>query len=423
MRRARSCAVCCSPRSLCAPVDSLSLCSACTFVLVLVPTTEARRDEAGSASAGRLSRLDASPVAVARRLISFADRPAEGEPRARRRRCSRCRACLEPLVLALTAGPKANAEQRAVQVVLAPPCCALQGGALLNRQRSTLSSSSVRAFERSVRVAATAAASSAPFTAPRTRLALREVVAGCGSRPRRRSERGAGGRHGVSAPSLPRRSRSCTPRDVYDSLAATPLHFSKLGVRAVSQSPRRPDPLPHARCATGATFSTSRSTASCSSASPARRFPPDPPSHTCTQAAQHACLDRPPDFPPRLDLRKPHRRRSRAALVAGSSRTGPLPGRRAERRRGRGRHVEEERGRAHVHRRRSRNRWVRSPSSSLSAMLARHELTACSSSLDILLSCSYVAYSQMVRRDPLSSRSSTRTALDPDDRASPAPTS
>jgi len=56
-------------------------------------------------------------------------------------------------------------------------------------------------------------------------------------------------------------------------------------------------------------------------------------------------------------------------------------------------------------------------------MLARHELTACSSSLDILLSCSYVAYSQMVRRDPLSSRSSTRTALDPDDRASPAPTS
>jgi hypothetical protein len=33
-------------------------------------------------------------------------------------------------------------------------------------------------------------------------------------------------------------------------------------------------------------------------------------------------------------------------------------------------------------------------------MFARHELTACSSSLDIFLSCSYVAYSQMVRRDP-----------------------
>ena len=66
---------------------------------------------------------------------------------------------------------------------------------------------------------------------------------------------------------------------------------------------------------------------------------------------------------------------------------------------------------------------MRSPSSSLSAMFARHELTACSSSLDIFLSCSYVAYSQMVRRDPpLEPLELSHRPL-PDDRASPAPES
>ncbi|KPV71712.1 uncharacterized protein RHOBADRAFT_56535, partial [Rhodotorula graminis WP1] len=76
-----------------------------------------------------------------------------------------------------------------------------------------------------------------------------------------------------------------------------------------------------------------------------------------TRHAQHARRSRPSDCPPLPDHRlEPHRRRSRPALDASSSRTGPLPGWRAERRRGRGRHVEEERGRAHVHRGRSRNR-------------------------------------------------------------------